>query len=104
MRTEKRKHLEARGWKVGSVKEFLDLSDRESAYIELRLKLARGLKARRHARGLSQTQLAKAVQSSQSRVAKMEAGDPTVSLDLLVRSLLALGASNCDLGQIIARR
>jgi ribosome-binding protein aMBF1 (putative translation factor) len=104
MRTEKRKHLEARGWKVGSVKEFLDLSDQESAYIELRLKLARGLKARRHARGLSQTQLAKAVQSSQSRVAKMEAGDPTVSLDLLVRSLLALGASNRDLGQIITRR
>jgi ribosome-binding protein aMBF1 (putative translation factor) len=104
MRTEKRRHLEARGWKVGSVKEFLDLSDQESAYIELRLKLARGLKARRHARGLSQTQLAKAVQSSQSRVAKMEAGDPTVSLDLLVRSLLALGASNRDLGQIIARR
>jgi len=104
MRTEKRKHLEARGWKVGSVKEFLNLSDQESAYIELRLKLARGLKARRHARGLSQTQLAKAVQSSQSRVAKMEAGDPTVSLDLLVRSLLALGASNRDLGQIIARR
>ena len=104
MRTEKRKHLEARGWKVGSVKEFLDLSDQESAYIELRLKLARGLKARRHARGLSQTQLAKAVQSSQSRVAKMEAGAPTVSLDLLVRSLLALGASNRDLGQIITRR
>ena len=104
MQTEKRKRLEARGWKVGSVKDFLDLSDQESAYIELRLKLARGLKARRHARGLSQTQLAKAVQSSQSRVAKMEAGDPTVSLDLLVRSLLALGASSRDLGQIIARR
>ena len=82
---------------------FLDLSDQEAAYIELRLKLARGLKAKRHARGLSQTQLAKAVQSSQSRVAKMEAGDPTVSLDLLVRSLLALGASNRDLGQIIGR-
>ena len=28
---------------------------------------------------------------------------PTVSLDLLVRSLLALGASNRDLGQIIGR-
>jgi predicted XRE-type DNA-binding protein len=93
--------LEAKGWKVGSVKEFLDLSDQEAAYIELRLKLTRGLKARRHARGLSQTQLAKAMRSSQSRVAKMEAGDPTVSLDLLVQSLLALGASNRDLGQII---
>jgi ribosome-binding protein aMBF1 (putative translation factor) len=103
MRAEKRKRLEARGWKIGSVKEFLDLSDQEAAYIELRFKLARGLKARRHARGVSQTQLAKAVQSSQSRVAKMEAGDPTVSLDLLVRSLLALGASNRDLGQLIGR-
>lgn len=103
MRAAKRKSLEARGWKIGSVEDFLDLSGQESAYIELRLKLARGLKARRNARGLSQTQLAKAVQSSQSRVAKMEAGDPTVSLDLLVRSLLALGASNRDLGRIIGR-
>ncbi|MGH8200036.1 MAG: helix-turn-helix transcriptional regulator [Steroidobacteraceae bacterium] len=103
MRAAKRKRLEARGWKIGSVGDFLDLSDQESVYIELRLKLARGLKARRNARGLSQTQLAKAVQSSQSRVAKMEAGDPTVSLDLLVRSLLALGASNRDLGRIIGR-
>jgi ribosome-binding protein aMBF1 (putative translation factor) len=101
MRAAKRKRLEARGWKIGSVEDFLDLSDQESAYIELRLKLARGLKARRNARGFSQTQLARAVQSSQSRVAKMEAGDPTVSLDLLVRSLLALGASNRDLGRII---
>jgi len=103
MRAEKRKRLEAKGWKVGSVKEFLDLSDQEAAYIELRLILARGLKARRRARGLSQTQLAKAMRSSQSRVAKMEAGDPTVSLDLLVQSLLALGASNRDVGQIIGR-
>jgi predicted XRE-type DNA-binding protein len=101
MRAAKRKCLEARGWKIGSVEDFLDLSDQESAYIELRLKLARGLKARRNARGFSQTQLARAMQSSQSRVAKMEAGDPTVSLDLLVRSLLALGASNRDLGRII---
>jgi ribosome-binding protein aMBF1 (putative translation factor) len=104
MRAAKRKRLEARGWKIGSVEDFLDLSDQESAYIELRLKLARGLKARRNARGFSQTQLARAVQSSQSRVAKMEAGDPTVSLDLLVRSLLALGASNRDLGRIIGQR
>lgn len=103
MRAEKRKRLEAKGWKIGSAKDFLELSDQEAAYIELRLKLAQGLKARRHARGFSQTQLAKAVRSSQSRVAKMESGDPTVSLDLLVRSLLALGASNRDLGQIIGR-
>jgi transcriptional regulator with XRE-family HTH domain len=67
------------------------------------LKLAEGLKARRNAKGLTQTALAKAVRSSQSRLAKMEAGDPTVSLDLLVKSLLALEASNRDLAAIIAR-
>jgi DNA-binding XRE family transcriptional regulator len=104
MDDRKRKRLEARGWKVGSAKEVLQLSDEEEAYIELRLKLAEGLKARRVDKGLTQIQLAKAVQSSQSRVAKMEAGDPTVSLDLLVRSLLALGASNSEIAKIIARR
>jgi len=104
MDDRKRKRLEARGWKVGSAKDVLQLSDEEEAYIELRLKLAESLKARRVDKGLTQIQLAKAVQSSQSRVAKMEAGDPTVSLDLLVRSLLALGASNTELAKIIARR
>lgn len=102
MLERKRKRLAAKGWKVGTAKEFLDLSNEEEAYIELRLKLAEGLKARRIGRGLTQVQLAKAVRSSQSRVAKMEAGDPTVSLDLLVRSLLALGTTNRELAQIIA--
>ena len=104
MRAEKRRRLESRGWKVGSPKELLGLSDEEAAYIELRLKLAEGLKARRSAKGMTQIDLAKAVRSSQSRVAKMEAGDPTVSLDLLVKSLLALGASNRELAHIITRR
>jgi len=102
MRDDKRKRLEAKGWKVGSTKEFLGLSAEEDAYIELRLKLAEGLKARRLRRRLTQVDLAKAVRSSQSRVAKMEAGDPSVSLDLLVRSLLALGASAADLARIIS--
>jgi ribosome-binding protein aMBF1 (putative translation factor) len=104
MDDRKRKRLETKGWKVGSAKDVLQLSAEEDAYIELRLKLAEGLKARRSDKGLTQIQLAKAIQSSQSRVAKMEAGDPTVSLDLLVRSLLALGASNSELAKIIARR
>jgi DNA-binding XRE family transcriptional regulator len=103
MRAEKRKRLEAKGWKVGTPKALLNLTDEEAAYVELRLKLAEGLRARRSAKGLTQTELAKAVHSSQSRVAKMEAGDPTVSLDLLVKSLLALGASTRDLASIIAR-
>jgi ribosome-binding protein aMBF1 (putative translation factor) len=104
VRDSKRKKLEERGWKVGSPKELLGLSAEEEAYIELRLKLAEGLRARRQARGITQVELAHTLKSSQSRVAKMEAGHPTVSLDLLLRSLLALGASNRELAAIIAQR
>jgi DNA-binding XRE family transcriptional regulator len=102
MRDAKRRRLAAKGWKTGDAKDFLGLTDQEDAYIELRLKLAEGLKLRRIQRRLTQIDLAKALQSSQSRVAKMEAGDPSVSLDLLVKSLLALGASARELARIIA--
>ena len=102
MRESKRKRLAAKGWKVGSAKEFLGLSPEEAAYIELRLKLADGLKMRRHSRGVTQTQLAQTLRSTQSRVAKMEAGDPTVSVDLIIRTLLALGLSNREIAKIIA--
>ncbi len=104
MRKQKKKSLEAKGWKIGTVKEFLDLSDEESAYIELKIKLAAGLRQRRQQMGLSQLDLAAKLHSSQSRVAKMEAGDPSVSLDLLIRSLITLGASDRELSQIIATR
>jgi DNA-binding XRE family transcriptional regulator len=104
MRASKRKKLTKAGWKVGDAKDFLGLTDEEAAYIEFRLRLAKGLKARRARRNLTQVELAKAIRSSQSRVAKMEAGDPTVSVDLLVRSLMALGASNRDIAKIIAPR
>lgn len=96
-----KKRLEAKGWKVGSVKEFLDLSPHEAAYVELKLKLADGLREHRRRRRLTQSDVARKVKSSQSRVAKMEAGDPSVSIDLLIRSLLALGASDRDLARII---
>ena len=101
MTREKREKLEAKGWKVGSVEEFLDLSDHESTYIEMKLALSESLKAWREAQKLTQAAVAKLTHSSQSRVAKMEAGDPSVSLDLLIRSLLALGASNQDLANTI---
>jgi DNA-binding XRE family transcriptional regulator len=100
----KRERLEKKGWKVGTVDEFLDLTPEESAYIELKLRLGASLKRRRARRRLTQVQLAKKIHSSQSRVAKMESGDPSVSLDLLIRSLLALGASNRDLAEAIAAR
>ena len=101
MRKQKQKRLEAKGWKVGTVKQFLGLSDEESAYIELKIKLAAGLRQRRQQKGLSQSDLAAKLQSSQSRVAKMEAGDPSVSLDLLIRSLISLGITERELSRLI---
>ena len=101
MNKTKRKRLEAKRWKAGTVAEFLDLTSEESAYIELKLRLADGLTQRRKEQDLTQIQLAKRIHSSQSRVAKMEAGDPSVSLDLLVKSLLALGSSPADLARMI---
>jgi len=98
----KQKRLEAKGWKVGSTTDFLRLSAEEARYIELKLALSEHLKKRRMRKKLTQEQLAKMTSSSQSRVAKMEAGDPTVSLDLLVRCLLTLGASEKDLAKVIA--
>ena len=98
----KRKRLESRGWKVGNTREFLKLTNEEEAYVELRLKLADALKRQRMRRNLTQADLAKTMKSSQSRVAKMEAGDASVSLDLLVRSLLAIGTSSKELAKVIA--
>ena len=101
MKKSKRAKLDAAGWAVGSVQEFLGLSDAEAALIEMKLSLSRSLRDRRQRRGLSQVELAKRLRSSQSRVAKMEAGDPSVSMDLLVSSLLVLGASAADLARAI---
>ena len=91
-------------WKVGSAEEFLGLTDDESAFIEMKLALARSLKERRTASGLTQEELSKQLGSSQPRVAKMEAADSTVSIDLLVRSLLVLGVTRREVGRIIGRK
>ena len=104
MREDKRRRLEAKGWKLGTAQEFLQLSAEEAAYVELKVRLALGLREWRRRRNLTQAELAKRLQSSQSRSAKMEAGDPSVSLDLLIRSLLTLGASRRELSQIMSAR
>ena len=101
MKAGKRKKLEAHGWKVGSAADFLELTNEEAAYVELKLKLANSLKQMRIKRRLTQQQFAKKIDSSQSRVAKMETGDKSVSLDLLIKSLLAVGATSKDIGKAI---
>ena len=102
MDKRKKEKLAKKGWQTGTVAEFLDLSSEESAYIEMKLALSEKLRERRQRKKLTQAQLAKAIESSQSRVAKMEAGDPSVSIDLLVKSLLALGVSKKELGRTIS--
>lgn len=103
MEDAKRKRLEAAGWKVGSAEEFLGLSPEEASFVELKLTLSQTLRERRNGQGLTQTALAKKLGSSQSRVAKMEASDASVSLDLLVRALLATGATRAEIAAAIAQ-
>lgn len=90
----KKQRLEAAGWHAVSVKDFLALSDEEESYVEIKLQLSNVLKQRRKRLHWSQETLASRIRSSQSRIAKMEAADPTVSIDLLIRGLLATGISH----------
>ncbi len=65
--------------------------------MEAKLMLTNAIKASRQKRGLSQIDLARKMGSSQSRVAKIEAGDPSVSLDLIMRAFFATGATRREL-------
>ena len=102
MKKSKEAKLKKHGWKIGSVKELLGLSDEEAAYVELKASLSEHLHRKRVAQHLSQHDLARKLRSSQSRIAKMEKGDPTVSIDLLVRSLFVLGTSRHELSKVIS--
>ena len=102
MQAAKRRRLEKRGWKFGDPADFLGLSDDERVLLELKFTLGQNLKVRRIERNWTQSQFAEIVRSSQSRVAKMESGDPTVSLDLLVKSLLATGMNRMELARVIS--
>lgn len=101
MDIEKRKRLEAAGWTVGTVEDFLELSPAESELVELKLTLSQHLKRLRTSQHISQETLAKRMNSSQSRVAKIEAGDPSVTVDLLVRALFCTGATRKDVAEAI---
>lgn len=99
----KRKRLEARGWRVGTASDFSRLSAEEAVLVEMKVRLSQALRASREARGLSQVALAKRLRSSQSRVAKMEGADQTVSIDLLLRALVVLGAAPRDIARVLGR-
>ena len=103
MRADRKRRLEKAGWAVGDAGDFLDLSPDERRFVELKLALADGLKRRREALRMTQMEAAKRLGSSQSRVAKMEAAHRSVSIDLLLKSLLRLGASSRDIARILLR-
>lgn len=100
----KRTRLERAGWIVGSADEFLEMSREEAAFVDLRLSLSHALKESRSRRRMSQQALAQKLGSSQSRVAKMEAADASVSVDLILRGLLATGATPKDIAMAIQRK
>ena len=102
MKLEKKRRLDSAGWTETSVQELLGLTDADAQYIETKLALSRRLRHFREKRHLTQTKAASLLQTSQSRLARMEAGDPSVSLDLLVRGLFALGATCKELGKVIS--
>lgn len=93
--------LEKKGWKIGGIEDFLELSEEELAYIELKVELSEMVKDMRERKGLTQIKAAKLIKSSQSRLSKIESADTSVSIDLQIRSLLALGASKKEIGQRI---
>ena len=104
MNSTRLKRLKAAGWKVGTTKDFLGLNDQEAALVEVKLSLIEALKKSRQKRRLSQIDLAQRMGSSQSRIAKIEAGDSSVSLDLIVRSLIAAGTTQQDIRKAFTSR
>jgi len=104
MSTTKLKRLQSAGWKIGSARDFLQLSDSEAMLVELKLALADAVMQSRQKRGLSQLDLAQRMGSSRSRVAKMEAGDPSVSLDLIVRAFFASGGTRQELQRVFGTK
>jgi DNA-binding XRE family transcriptional regulator len=100
--SNKVKTVEELGWKDGSVAEFLGLTPEESALIEIKLALSKHLRQRRE-QSMTQTQLAERIKSSQSRIAKAETGHSSVSIELLMRAILATGATPHEIGEVLER-
>jgi DNA-binding XRE family transcriptional regulator len=104
MERSKRKRLEKAGWQVGTTSDFLGLSKVEETLVDMKLTLGIRLRKVREQHRLTQTDVAKRMKSSQSRVAKMEAGDPGVTLDLLMQGLLAAGATQKEIALALTPR
>jgi len=101
MNANKLKRLEAAGWKQTNVKELLNLTDADMEYIETKLALTKSLRTLRHKKGVTQSGLARQMHTSQARVARIEAGDPTVTIDQMLRAFFTLGATRRELAKAV---
>ena len=101
MEKRRRDRLRKDGWENSAVSEVLSVSPDEEALVEARIALTRRIRQVREARGLTQIQVAKLIGSSQSRVAKMEAADRSVSIDMMMRTLFRLGQSPKQVGRAL---
>lgn len=103
MKQSKKEKLEKAGWRVGNAQDFLGMTDEEAAIAKLKITLANGVRERRVQEGITQAELAGRIGSSQSRVAKIEAADTAVSVDLAIRALFAMGTTHKALAKIIGQ-
>jgi antitoxin component HigA of HigAB toxin-antitoxin module len=103
MNSLRKTRLQRQGWAVGETAEFLNLTPQEAQFIELKLALAAGVRQLREQRGMTQAALAEQLGSSQSRVAKVEAADRSVTVDMIMRSLLTIGATPGEIAKLIRR-
>jgi len=102
MDSKTRAMLEAKGWRVGSAREFLGASVAQENFVNTRLNLRRAMIEARKAHGLTQEKLADAMGTTQSRVAQIENGDPSTSVDLMLRALYVMGLSRRDVADAVA--
>jgi len=98
----KKHKIEAKGWKVGDVDEFLGLDKADMAIVEMKVALALAIVAKRKQCHWTQLEMAKAMKSSQSRIAKIEHADPTVSMELMLRYLFTLGVTRQEVAQVLS--
>ena len=101
MNAAQKARLRRAGWKVGTAEEFLGLSREQVQLMEMKLALGEFLRRHRRTRRLTQEALAERLGSSQSRVAKLEAGVRGVTLDLLFRALFATGVKTDEIARVI---
>ncbi|NEQ67970.1 MAG: transcriptional regulator [Symploca sp. SIO2D2] len=93
--------LEDKGWKVGTVSDFLELSPEQAILLEIKLALSRSLQERKQAL-VTRNEHTESIHSSQLPIAKVENEEESVSIELLISAILSTGASPQDIAQVIA--